>query len=97
MSTYKIVGGPSKHVLIDAFKYAHDKNAKIGLEFKVEICKGSYLTIEDFTIVAISHEDGSGESFNLSGSCSDFGRSIEFKAYYNSKHREGAITLKTET
>ena len=96
MNTYNIIGGPSKHVLVDAFKYAYDKNAKIDLEFKVEICNGSLLKLEDFTIVEISHEDGSGESFNLSGSCRHFGRSVDFMAYYNSKHREGVITLKTE-
>ncbi len=97
MNTYSIVNGPCKHVIIDAFKYAYDKNSKINLEFKVEISKGSYLRLEDFKIVEIAHEDGSGESFNISGFCTYFGRSIEFVAYYNCKHREGVITLKAET
>ncbi len=91
---FNIKNGPSKHVLIDAFKYAYDPAGIINLDFKVEISKGEYAKLDDFNIIAISHEDGSGESFNLSGWCRINGSYYSFTAYYSTKHREGVIEFK---
>lgn len=92
---YAIVNGPSKHVLIDCFKYSYDPVGEINLDFKIEICKGlTYLVLNNFHIITIQHEDGSGESFNLSGWCEEHGRDYEFKAYYNTRRREGVISFK---
>ena len=61
------------------------------------------MAITDIKIYGIEHEDGSGESFNLHGYCkadlNSLGgnnvtyKSYRFKAYYNSKSRNGRITL----
>ena len=61
------------------------------------------MAITDIKISGIRHEDGSGESFILDGYCkADLNplgennvayKSYRFKAYYNSKNREGRITF----
>ena len=106
---FDIVAGPGKDVLIDAFKYAYTEGAKIPLSFTIikekpfEDSKHySLLHTTDYVINSISHEDGSGESFEFSGSCrTDLDsrrgeiktRYYKFKAYYSTKRRAGYITF----
>ena len=104
---YAIVNGPNRDRLIDAFKYAYGSD-KVSANFAVAI---DYRTIEEsrnrvyalaqierMTINTIQHEDGSGESFNLSGRCTAclerYGGAkhyYKFEAYYNAKTRTGTI------
>lgn len=111
--TYEILAGPNKDALFDACKYAYSKTARLTVNFSVAIGwtmpKGdpgaAYIpmSITDVVITSITHEDGSGESFNLRGYCradlKNLGRfdanykPYRFKAYYNSKHRQGCITF----
>ena len=61
------------------------------------------MSITDIVITSVEHEDGSGESFNLHGYCKADLRTLNkayadykpyrFKAYYNTKHREGCISF----
>ena len=105
--TCNIISGPNKDLLFDACKYAYDKVTKVTVGFTVTINLTSktnfsnpYITIPvgNVVITGISHEDGSGEKFILDGHCManleiskpDL-RRCHFKAYYNSKSRNGWI------
>lgn len=107
---HAIVNGPNRDRLIDAFKYAYDDD-KVSVNFAVSIsynaveedgkrvCFPTHLAqIERMIINTIQHEDGSGESFNLSGRCTAclerYGGAkhyYKFEAYYNAKTRTGTI------
>ena len=105
---HAIVNGPNRDRLIDAFKYAYDSD-KVSANFTVAI---SYNPVEEngkcihfpthtaqierMTINTIQHEDGSGESFHLSGYCAAYPERFykhyyKFEAYYNAKTRTGTI------
>ena len=98
---YWIFNGPSRDTLFDACKYAYDKNAVIPIFFGV--AEGYTAPLNDPTITkicGISHEDGSGVSFNIRGYCMvkfSNGRNemkaCSFKAYYNARTREGHISF----
>lgn len=95
---YSITAGPNKDSLFDACKYAFENGVKLPIKFTATIDNNINTSIAA-RIIMIEHEDGSGESFNLRGHCKadlrDFGlgitESCNFKAYYNSKHRNGWI------
>ena len=109
---FNINGGPSRDRIFDACKYLHDK-IKIDLDFKVILgystpkddpCSAALeISVRDFRVHKIMHEDGSGESFMLSGRCkADLNpcmpmikqyREYSFSAWYNSKRRVGWISL----
>lgn len=105
--TYRIHGGPSRDLLIDALKYAYDDNVEVVLDFGIaegytsDPNKGAAafvkLPAKAFRIERLSHEDGSGQSFNFSGYClagsanEAFLRPYGFSAYFNTKSREGWI------
>ena len=109
---FNISGGPSRDRIFDACKYLHDK-VKIDLDFKVILgysapkddpcCAAFEVPIKDFRVHKIMHEDGSGESFMLSGRCkADLDpcmpiikkyKEYGFSAWYNSKRRTGWISL----
>ena len=113
--TYQIESGPNRENLFDAFKYAYDENAHIPLNFQIALsytqprnrqnCAYVPAKVKDFRITSIQHEDGSGESFNLTGHCKANLRitlpedgeihylSYRFRAYYNTRKREGSIVL----
>ncbi len=109
---FDIVSGPNKDALFDSCKYFCNRNAAIPIEFGVAIgytmpkghpgCAYIPMHIKEIQICGITHENGSGESFNLQGYClADLGSigdkvnytSYEFKAYYNSKTRKGTISF----
>ena len=106
---YEIVGGPNRDVLFDACKYAYDKYVRFSVSFTVAIGytmpksdpRAAYVPMEvsDFKICGIEHEAGSGESFNLKGYCrakldlTSESRTYNFKAWYNTKTREGTISF----
>lgn len=109
---YDIVNGPNRDALFDNCKYAMDKGINIPVEFDVAFgytkpkddpgCVYIKMAVSNVRIVAIEHEDGSGNSFNLRGLCSanlkPIGpngpvakRAYKFEAYYNAKTRKGTI------
>ena len=100
---YDIVNGPNKDALFDACKYACVKGANIPVSFDVVKgytmpkndpgCAYIIMATTDFRIIGIENEDGSGESFNLHGYVKRSGTQYRFKAYYNTKRREGVITF----
>ena len=107
--TFKIMSGPSRDRLIDAFKYAYD-NATIPVDFIISLRQISEnhfieMCVDDFRIVGLQHEDGSGHSFNVSGYCSasfaepksEMHKPImyhcRFRAYYNAATRKGTIKI----
>lgn len=100
---YDIVNGPNKDTLFDACKYACIKGANIPLFFDVAAgytmpkghpgCANIIMPTSDFKIIGIENEDGSGESFNLHGYVKRSGTQYRFKAYYNTKRREGSISF----
>ena len=94
---YVIKNGPSRDTLFDACKYAYDKVSNVPVDFEVhDSTTGTRIKITEWKIVSVSHEDGSGHSFNISGYCKTNVRgygimSVDFKAYYNARSREGSI------
>lgn len=109
-SSFEIVSGPSRDTLFDACKYAYDKSAHVGISFGIPVAwtapptdlKAMFvpMEMEDIIVSLIPHEDGSGNSFNISGYCKAAlvmeGRlkDYEFKAYYNTKTRQGVIEFR---
>lgn len=103
-----IVSGPSKLDLIDSFMHAMDKEHVHRVEFTV--AGKTQTTKIQSSIIGLSHEDGSGESFNLLLNISDesadmlltkgyseiqwLGHYKCINAYYNAKSRTGTITIK---
>ncbi len=113
MYTYHpIMDGPSIDRLFDACKYAYSIS-EVKIDFSVRIGKtiasngdpGRSLDVlamtSDWKVVAIEHEDGSGESFNLKGYCSlqntdptsnkPVSSQVSFVAFYQPKTRQGQI------
>ena len=74
---YLIFGGPNRDTLFDACKYAYDKDAVTPIFFGVAEgytaplsdpgCAYAALEMSVTKINGISHEDGSGVSFNIRG------------------------------
>ena len=104
--TFKIEEGPTLNRIIDAFKYAYDKNARVELQFSVAEgyttptdqpgCAYVPLKVQDFRLNTIQHEDGSGHSLNLEGYCragsqNEVPQPMQFKAYYNTATRTGTM------
>jgi hypothetical protein len=58
----KITKGPATHCLVDALKYAFDKDNPHLVEFTI-----SDVGRVKLQIIALSHEDGSGANFLFSG------------------------------
>ncbi len=76
---YNIEDGPSRDRLIDAFKYAYDKNANVDVHFIVALGysaprddpKCAYIPayMGKTRITRLEHENGTGNSFNVYGHC----------------------------
>lgn len=91
-ANYKITNGPSKDRLFDACKYAGNNADKIEVAFAIEQpATGKSVALSAF-IRGIEHEDGSGESFIISGALKTKTGNRRFKAYYSSKRRQGVVT-----
>lgn len=105
---YRIHGGPSRDLLIDAFKYAYDDNVEVVLDFGIaagytgnpndDTTAFVKLPAKGFRLTHLSHEDGSGQSFNFSGYClagsaNEVLKPYTFGAYFNTKSRKGWITF----
>ena len=105
---YNIVAGPSRDRLLDAFKYARDNTSNVPISFvsvlrKITDTQVVQMHAEKFRISCIEHDDGSGNSFNLKGTC--YASFVEptlssikpktnpykFVAYYNTATRKGVI------
>lgn len=89
--SFKIKNGPNKDMLFDACKYAREGGNKISISFQLE----PPAKIEEVDILAISHEDGSGQSFNIEGYCRYGGQIRGFKAYYNTRLRTGSLSVRS--
>ena len=104
--SFNIINGPNGGLLFDNCKFWNNKSSNplkdkvffvvvVGYTMPVgnpgRAAVGE--TIKDVNIQGIEHEDGSGHSFNLHGTASFMGQTYKFKAYYNSQHRDGRITL----
>lgn len=86
-----ITDGPSKDRLFDACKYACGETT-IKCDFSV-LVPGSCIDVKyPAIILAIKHEDGSGESFIIEGIFTTHRGHEHFKAYYSSKRRKGVVT-----
>ena len=116
--SFEIVDGPPRSDLFDSCMYVHDKDKELRLHF--EIVMGytmppnhpgsAYIAMQTKApmFTGISHEDGSGYSFNLDGyidaDTHSFGvreeeanfRRYLFRAYYNTRTRKGRITFLTD-
>ena len=73
---FKIVDGPNRETIIDAFKYAYDDDSKVVANFAISLWpkvpnpdqKVRILAkTKDWRVTSIQHEDGSGYSCNLGG------------------------------
>ena len=105
---FRIIGGPNKDLLFDACKYANARNARFTVRFTVaagvtDAEDGAYvpISVKNFVITGIEHEDGSGEKFNIKGFCeADFNdgttgfKGYGFKAFYDTKKRLGTISFR---
>lgn len=100
--TFNITNGPGRDVLMDAFKYAYHKTVNIPATF--EISGEGVRSVSRICIQSIEHEDGSGEKFNLFGTCNlnlacALGAieakviNCSFKAYYCVRNRQGTISF----
>ena len=77
--TYSIVDGPNRDLIVDAFKYAYDKDSTLPVDFSVAIgyttkpgepgCAYIKMAIKNIVIARIEHECGNGHSYNLFGYC----------------------------
>ena len=93
---YQIVDGPNRAMLFDACEYAFSDSR---LEFSFAL-KTNLFEIRNWRIWSISHEDGSGHSFNLRGICEvdhrlapggTLFKPVRFEAYYDTGKRTGTL------
>ena len=91
-ANYQITNGPSRDRLFDSCKYAGNSDDKITATFEIKQPTTDKSASFDAFIRGITHEDGSGESFILTGSLKTKDGNRRFKAYYNSKRRQGVVT-----
>lgn len=111
--SFDVVNGPSKDRLIDAFKYAYSKQTQISVKFSVVLsytapkddpsCVRLIMLIDDFHIVSLQHENGSGHSFIVEGYCQASLHSgttqlepYDYNMYYNAKTRKGTIEFRAK-
>ena len=96
---FSIVDGPARGELVDAFKYALDKNAKVAVSFEVsgeDIFKTEFITVR--SILMMEHADDSGRAFVVRGYCQPFYvAAFEpeklFKAVFDTKTRRGSLEI----
>ncbi len=92
---YRIVDGPNRNDFVNSFLYAKDENLGRDIAtYTVEISPTVRREVT-FKLNKISHEDGSGHSFNFKGECFYYrhsARSINVRGYYNARSRTGTIT-----
>lgn len=103
----EIEAGPSKATLLDAFKYAYDKNVRINVNFSVApaYTDGTYMKTEaeEWLLYGIRYEDGSGDRVIIEGSVKARISSSEsvasdckwykFKMFYDAQKRTGHIEI----
>ena len=102
---FKITSGPNRDMLFDACKYAYDRRVKIPIQFVITHFAPTSKNIvpklvEDIKLIDIKHEKPDGDTFILQGFCKTdmyplepVNRIYRFNANYNTKKREGSITL----
>lgn len=105
-----IIDGPNADRLIDAFKYAYDDASNISIVFKAKKSAELFVwTAFVSKIVGVTHKDGTGHSFEITGYCKVPRRYLEgkpianvqdkellvmrFEAFYDAKNRCGSLNL----
>lgn len=95
-----IQNGPSRSRLIDAFKYAYDREGDVELFFNVVDVSQRVRRINIDKIISLEHEDGSGYCYNVEGYCDAINwapfnedKVYSFSAYYDAKAGEGCMLL----
>lgn len=97
---FNITNGPSIHRLIDAFKYAYDRENPHKATFSMleeETGKKNEPVTRKVTITTLEHEDGSGNSFLFKGYMgilpyeSRFSTVYKVSGWYNTKTNKGYI------
>ena len=93
---FNIINGPSSHRLIDAFKYAYDRENPHKVSFSMLEGETGPVT-RKVTITMLEHEDGSGNSFLFKGHMgilpyeSRFSTGYKVSGWYNTKTNKGYI------
>jgi hypothetical protein len=88
MTHFDIVNGPSK---FDLMVSLFDNNAKPRRTVRFFLDHGHEL---DVAITMIQQEDGSGESWNFTGTATyaDGGTSFHVRGYFGTRSRKGTLT-----
>lgn len=107
---YDILSGPGRDKLFDSVKYAYDDDSYIAVTFSIANgysmpkghpgCAYIPMVIDKVRITSLTHEDGSGYNFLITGFCQAdlniFGNDpipYRFNAFFNAKARKGWITF----
>lgn len=103
---FNITNGPSNHQLVDALKYAYDKQNPHFAIFSIQLSDENHMNgnsksapsdMEQKVVIhSLSHEDGSGYSFCFDGTMDlpNDNTSYHVSGYYHSKSHKG--NLRTE-
>ena len=87
-TVFKIIDGPNRNDLMNAFIYAYDSDIGVKIcTFTVD--KGQEKRHVNMRIVELAHEDGSGYSFILKGYYGINKPIIRAVGYYHARTREG--------
>lgn len=104
--SFSVESGPNRNDLVNAFLYAYDPAANIPITFMV--AKGYTMPIGDpgcayealemrvKHITELQHEDGSGYSFNIKGSCSVALGATHFENRYDTKEHMTVVSRRTD-
>ena len=90
---FEIVNGPDKLELFSACMHRFDENAETANIFDILASPDAKAIRKSLAIDSISHEDGSGESFVLRGTCSIDNSFYGFKGYYRTDTRKGFLNI----
>lgn len=104
---FNITKGPSNHQLVDALKYAFDKETPHKATFTMRDCNQEHMNdgseespsdvSRKITILSLQHEDASGYSFCFTGTMgilpgeSRYSTLYHVSGWYNSKTNKGYI------
>lgn len=86
---FSITNGPSRDRIWDHVKFQMDPDVDLPLVFTLE----GVGEVRNLWISSVRHEDGSGYSFIITGEIDELAGRSQFKAYYNAKRRNGAMTI----
>jgi len=88
---FTITGGPGKWDLLVSLGEAYVSRKKV--EFKYFMLNSRFNVHLPVVITELSHEDGSGESWNFAGTAEFTNGSKRIKGYYSSLRRTGTFKI----